>query len=188
MEEGDSLAARDQMTNEASVFSKINVHMLEGMMLHDELYRAFLYLNLYQFAKKHKERYVDEAREYRKLNKYYITHRNNMIEEIAPDVHNRVILSDWYSKSRFDFGPDDICTYVSSAINTWVDWERQTKELYTEGYNKLIEYGFAAEADYVMKLVKAVDEELAEAEALQIELEAIKYDIIEIMRMNEEKE
>lgn len=177
----------DKVENESCVFSKINSHLLEGLMFHDELYRLFLFLNLDVFAKEHKKRYEEESKSYRKLNKYYITHRNSLIEQQTPDSSNRVIPDDWYEKSRFDILPEDVCNYVSSALVAWVNWERETKELYTDAYNKLIEFGFAAEANYVMNLVKDVDDELAEAESLLIKLEDVKYDIVEIIEMNRKK-
>lgn len=173
------------MENESSVFANVNKHLLEGLMLHDELYRLFLFLNLKVFAKEQKNHYNEESKAYRNLNKYYITHRNCFIKQEYPNSTDRVITSDLYSKNRFDLDSDDVCSFVSSAIVAWVDWERQTKELYTEAYNKLIEFGFGAEANYIMCLLTDVDKELAEAESLLIKLEDIKYDIVEIIEMNE---
>lgn len=171
--------------NETSVFSLIRTHMLEGLMFHDQAYNAFLFLRLYKFADEHKKHYKEENKSFRNLNKYYITHRNKLIEEKKPDFSNSVITSEIYTKTRFDITDDELRKQVRYLIDRWVDWERKSKELYTEGYNKLIEYGFAAESKVIMKLVKDVDDELAEAESLQLELEAMNYDVIEIMKMNE---
>lgn len=173
------------MDNDALIFSKINSHMVEGLMLHDGLCQMFLFLNLCVFAKQQENQYKDENKNYRKLNKYYITHRNMLIGKEKPDVSVAPIPDDWYEKNRFDVSPDDIKKAVSYAINLWVDWERRTKELYTDGYNKLLEYGFAAEADFVSKIIVDVDDELARAESLLLALEAMKYDVIEIVKMNE---
>ena len=74
---------------------------------------------------------------------------------------------------------------VQFSIGTWVDWERRTKELYSASYRKLIDLGYVAEAQHIAKLLKDVDKELSEAEDLQIRLNAIGYDLIEIMDMNE---
>ena len=170
--------------NETSVFSLIRAHMLEGLMFHDQMYNAFLFLRLYKFAKEHKNHYRDESKCFQQLNKYFITHRNQLIEDAKLDFSN-VIPSELYGKTRFDVTDEDIKNYVIYLTDGWVDWERKTKELYTECYNKLIEYGFAAESAFIMNLVKNVDDELAEAESLQLELEALGYDVIEIMKMNE---
>ena len=170
--------------NETSVFSVIRSHMLEGLMFHDQMYNAFLFLRLYEFAKDHKNHYKEENKSFKKLNKYYITHRNMLIEEINPNISS-IIPQDLYKKTRFDIDNNEFQKHVAYLIDEWVDWERKTKELYTEGYNKLVESGFAAESEFIMKLVKDVDNELAVAESLQLELEAMKYDVIEIMKMNE---
>lgn len=159
--------------------------MVEGLMVHDGLYQMFLFLNLYVFANQQEEQYKDENKSYRLLNKYYITHRNMLINQSKPDASISPIPDDWYQKNRFDVSQEDIKKSVSYAINLWVDWERNTKELYTDGYNKLMEYGFAAEADFISKFIIDVDEELARAESLLLELEAMKYDVIEIVKMNE---
>ena len=173
------------MDNDIMIFSKINQHMVEGLMIHDGLHQMFLFLNLCVFADQQEEQYKDENRSYRLLNKYYITHRNMLINSSKPDASINPIPEDWYQKNRFDVSSEDIKKAVSYAINLWVDWERKTKELYTDCYNKLMEYGFAAEANFISGFITEVDEELARAESLLLELEAMRYDVIEIVKMNE---
>ena len=119
----------------------------------------------------------------KKINKYYITHRNALIDE-RPVNPSSYIPVEWKKMNRFQLTKDDIQKAVIFAINSWVEWEQQTKTFYTDCYNDLMKTGFAAEAEEVMDLLKDVDKELSEAESLQLYLEAIKYDMVEIMEIN----
>lgn len=166
-----------------AIFAAINSHMVEGVMLHDQLYQLFLFLRLNKYAKEQKKRYDEESKARQKLNEYYIKHRNSLID------NKRVIINDlipveWYQKDRFSIEGGDVSKAVRYAINTWTDWERRTKDLYADSYGSALRLGFMAEADYILTLVKDVDKELAEAEDLHLFLEAINYDVIEIMDKN----
>lgn len=171
------------MNSDTDVFATISNRMLGGIMFHDQMYQYFLFLRLYSFAKDHKKHYNEESKAYQKINKYFITHRNMLIGN-KPVNPSGYIPNEWYSKDRSETTPSDIRKAVIFAISSWIGWERETKELYTHCYNKLMELGFAAESDEVMKLVKNVDDELADAESLQLYLSAMDYDVIEIMEMN----
>lgn len=173
------------MNDYRSIFSEINSHMLQGIMMHDQLYRLFLFLRLYTFAKFHKKQYREEDTNYKKLNKYYIRKQNKLITEGPVNASNTIIPLEWHSKTRYDLSADEVRNAVQFSIGTWVDWERRTKELYSASYRKLIDLGYVAEAQHIAKLLKDVDKELSEAEDLQIRLNAIGYDLIEIMDMNE---
>ena len=150
-------------------------------MMHDQLYRMFLFLRLYKFAKFHKKQYREEDTAYKNLNKYYIRKQNKFIVENGVNASNHIIPLDWYSKTRYDLTSDEIRNAVQFSIGFWVDWERRTKELYAASYKKLLDFGYVAEAQHIGKLLKDVDKELSEAEDLQIRLNAIGYDLIEIM-------
>lgn len=171
------------MNSDADIFAKVVNHMLTGVMFHDQMYQFFLFLRLYSFAKDHKKRYEEESKAYHKINKYYITHRNKLIET-RPVKPKDYIPNEWYKLTRFESTPEDMQKAVSYGVDAWSSWEADTKGFYTDCYNDLMHMGFAAEADVVLDLVKDVDKELSEAESLKLYLEAIKYDVVEIMEMN----
>lgn len=173
------------MNEYRAIFFEISSHMIQGIMMHDQLYRLFLFLRLYKFAKFHKKQYREEDNSYKKLHKYYICKQNKFIEEIGVDTPSIVIPPSWNAKTRFDISPDEIRDAVRNAIETWADWERKTKELYSVSYMKLFNSGYTAEAEHIVKLLQDVDEELSEAEDLLLWLKAIDYDIIELMDREE---
>lgn len=166
-----------------TIFSNINSHMVEGVMLHDQLYQLFMFLRLYKYAKKQRVRHDEESKARQKLSEYYIKHRGRLIESKRISV-NDVIPIEWYQKDRCSITSEDISKALKYAINVWVSWEQQTKDLYAESYTHSLELGFVAEASYILNLLKDVDDELEKAESLQMFLESIRYDIIEIMDIN----
>lgn len=172
------------MNEDRAIFSDLNAHMVEGVMLHDQLYQFFMFLRLYVFAKQQKKRYDEETKSRRKLNEYYICHRNSLLSDSKVNASN-IIPMEWYQKTRYDMQPEDIRKAVRYALSTWCSWEKQTKDLYSESYRTLLNNGFTAEAQHVLKLLKDVDEELKEAEDLLLYYEAMNFDPIEIMEDNE---
>ena len=171
------------MSDYRSIFSEINSHMLQGIMMHDQLYRLFLFLRLNKFAAFHKKQYREEDDNYKALNKFYITHQNKLIAEGRFSTSDLIPI-DWYEKTRYDISPADIRNCVRFSISAWVNWERSTKELYSVSFRKLLDEERVDEANFVNELLKDVSKELNKAEELQLYLDAIDYDIIEIMDMN----
>ena len=171
------------MNDDISVFAEVNNRLLSGMMFHDEMYRLYLFLRLYSFAKEHRDHYKHESSAYQKLNKYFITHRNKFIKDRKINAEQYIPV-EWFNKARQDLSPEDIRNATIFTMKLWVDWEKETKEIYTNAYNSLIKYGYAAEAEYILRLVKDVDGELSEAEGLELKLRGMRYDPIEIMGMN----
>lgn len=61
----------------------------------------------------------------------------------------------------------------------WVEWERQTKDLYSTSYKELLNDNAIDFAEFVKEnLVLDVSEELAFAESLYMELENCDYDMV----------
>lgn len=171
------------MNDDISAFAEVNNRLLSGMMFHDEMYRFYLFLRLYSFAKDHRKHYKEESKSYQELNKYFITHRNRFIKDRKINADPYIPI-DWFNKERQNLTPDDIRNATIFGMKVWIDWEKGTKELYTNAYNTLIKLGYAAEAEYILGLVKDVDDELCEAQGLELKLQGMNYDPIEIMGMN----
>ena len=172
-----------KMNDDISVFAKVNNRLLSGMMFHDEMYRFYLFLRLYSFAKDHRKHYKEESASYQKLNKYFITHRNKFIKDRKINVEQYIPM-EWFSKERQDLSPEDIRNAVIFGMKVWISWEKETKEMYTDAYNDLLKLGYAAEAEYILGLVKDVDKELCDAQGLELKLQGMNFDPIEIMNMN----
>ena len=63
----------------------------------------------------------------------------------------------------------------------WIDWEKDTQNLYQDLYTELIEIGEIASATYVSECICEVTEELKEAETYYLNKKIRDYDIADIM-------
>lgn len=66
------------------IFSEISAHMLEGLMVHDQMSRYYCFLGLEKYARYHQKQYIAESKNYSELNSYYCCHHNKLIKEKQP--------------------------------------------------------------------------------------------------------
>lgn len=167
------------------IFSQLGEHMIEGLMTHSQLsdYFGFIGLDGYQMC--HLYHYFDENNNYKKLGNYYLHHYNKIIIE-TPFKNPSVIPESWYQYTRHDVNATTRKNAIQVAMEKWVNWEKDTKKLYEQLYQALININEIAAAEEVMKYLKDVDEELAKACQKHIELAAIDYDISDIIMEQEE--
>lgn len=152
-------------------------------MLHDQLYRFFLYLRLNVFAKRQEVQYTKESNEYHKLNKYFIQHKNTLIKWIPIEI-SEVIPREWYTGNRLDISPTDVKNGTIFALATWTDWEERSKALYERCYKDALSLGCVEDLSLLQELVDDTAKELKDANELKILLSGMNYDPIEIMEMN----
>ena len=158
------------------IFSKIKVHLLEGLVFHDEMTRYFSMLGLKGYAKCHLYHYAEENKSYKCLSDYYMEH-HGMLIPTEPMGRPDVIPNNWYGVKRSDVDRGTKQSAVKAGFKKWVEWERETKKLYESMTVKLMESGNVADAIYIAKLVDDVDYELSNAECKLLELDAIGYDL-----------
>ena len=162
--------------NAREVFAVLKAHMLEGMVLHDEMKRYFEFLGLEGYARFHEHQYHEETKGYHRLCEYYISHYNEMIpprDMKRPDV----IPDSWYRVNRKEVDVSTKRTGVKDAIEKWVRWEKETKSLYEEMTLELIQMEEIASSEFIRHYVKDVDDELCRADRKHIQLETVGYDI-----------
>ena len=167
------------------IFSQLSEHMIEGLMTHSQLsdYFGFIGLDGYQMC--HKYHYFDENANYKKLGDYYLHHYNKIIME-TPFKNPSIIPESWYQYTRHDVNSTTRKNAIQVAMEKWVNWEQETKKLYEQLYQELINLNEVAAAKEVCKYLKDVDDELAKAYQKQIELAAIDYNISDIIQEQEE--
>lgn len=158
------------------IFSRMKAHALEGMVFHDEMVRYFDFLNLCGYRDCHKWHYDDETEGYRKLCEYYMNHFNRLLPT-QPMERPDVIPPSWLGYTRQDVDTGTKASAVKTAIKRWVQWERETKDLYESMYAELLNENEIAAAKFVCGYVQNVDNELKEAEKVHINLETVGYDI-----------
>ena len=162
------------------LFNQIINHMLEGMMVHEQLANYFNFLALEGYKCCHNYHYIEESSSYRRIQQYYIDHYNRILPEPQPSII-KVIPPNWYDITRQDISVNAKKEGIQKGILAWRNWEYETKKLYEQTYNQLINLGEIAGADKIRKLIIDVDNELAEVEQIQLEVLSINFDLTVII-------
>lgn len=92
-----------------------------------------------------------------------------------------IVPSNWYKYTKIDVDANNKRSTIRDIMKKWVDWEQDTKKLLESSYTQLYELGEINGAAYVLEMVQEVSEELAAANACQIDLESIGYDLVYII-------
>ena len=101
--------------------------------------------------------------------------------------NKNIIPESWYSHERGDVDSATKKNAVKSGLTKWVEWERETKDLYEQLYKEAMELGEVTSACKIKELVKDVDCELKKAERYWLNKEAIGYDITAIIEEQKSK-
>lgn len=162
------------------IFKELASHMVEGLMIHEQLMNCYVFLGLEGYAECHKYRYLDETKNYISLSRYYADHHRSLINvgKINPPD---IIPASWFGNAKESMDDDTRKKAIRAALNEWVNWETSSKALYEKSYSDLISIGEAASAIFVEKIVKDVDKELADAMEEKLHKEMIRYDMVSIM-------
>lgn len=148
----------------SEIFARLKAHMLEGMVFHDEMARYYGFLNCGRWKSEHEWRYAEETEGYRDLCEYYMT-TYNMLIPVEPMNRPDVIPDSWYRYMRQDVDVNTRKNGMEIGIRKWVEWERETKNLYQEMWKELVDIGEIAAAQFISRYIRAVDKELKNAES-----------------------
>ena len=152
----------------SEIFARLKAHMLEGMVFHDEMARYYGFLNCGRWKSEHEWRYAEETEGYRDLCEYYMT-TYNMLIPVEPMNRPDVIPDSWYRYMRQDVDANTRKNGMEIGIRKWVEWERETKNLYQEMWKQLVDIGEIAAAQFISRYIRAVDKELKNAESHALE-------------------
>lgn len=166
------------------IFNKLAVHMVEGIMYHDDFSKAYDFLGFYGFAKCHDYHHFAEEANYRELSHYYATRYFKLIQlkEIPqPDI----IPQSWYNYTTHAVDVGTKRQAVKELMEKWMNWEKETKKLYEEMYQELTNLREIAAAIYIKKYICEVDNELKHVQKKIIKFETLGYDISALVNCQE---
>lgn len=171
--------------SDIDIYSMLNTHMITALMLHDQMADLYDFLNLHGFKRLHEYQHIAESIERRKLKRYVLNHHNMLLMD--ENVENpKIIPMEWYDYNRFDVTPQVREQSIRKSFQRYREWESNTKEMYASACRAFFEKGRAADAEYVICLLKDVDTELKCLERLELELECCGYDITYILTIQSE--
>lgn len=166
------------------IFNQLASHMVEGIMYHDDMAKAYDFLALRGFARCHDYHHICETKSYRELSHYYSTHYHKLIQLNKLD-QPQIVPESWYKYTTLDVDISTKRNAVKELMTKWVKWETETKNLYQAMRQELCSIGEVAAALYIDCLICDVDEELVWAQKKQIKLETLGYDIGAIIQCSE---
>ena len=158
------------------IFGKISGHMKQGIAYHEEFIKAYSFFGLWGYAKEQEYHYYEEVCAHQRLQHYYMTHYFKLIQNEIGEM-KEMFPSAWYKYSAKSVDAGTKRSGVKDLITKWIEWEKETKKLYEEMYLELTNLKEAAAAIELEKYIEDVDDELSEAQKLQLNLEAIGYNL-----------
>lgn len=162
------------------VWSNVAQRMIEGLMTHSQLSDYFGFIGLKGFQECHLYHYFEENCNYKKVGDYYLKHYNKLLLD-QPFKNPDVIPQDQFQYNRQQVTAEVRKEAIRAAIEKQVYQEKNTKKKYEQCYEALIQLNEIAGAAYLEQYIIDVDNELAEAEQLYLELMATDYDIHDII-------
>lgn len=160
--------------------------MIQGMMVHDQMANYYDFLGLKGYKRCHEYHFLCETLNYRSLNRYFINHHNMLIPELRVE-DPALIPESWFTHVRSDVDADTKKNGVKSGLTKWVEWERDTKKLYEQMYQELMNIDEVASAMKIKEFICDVDKELKKAERYWLNKEATGYDMTLIIEEQNRK-
>jgi hypothetical protein len=174
------LKSKREVGSVAEIYTEINRRQIAALMIHSQMANYFDFLGLHGYKRLHEYQYYAEMAENRLINRYYINHHNQLIED-ADVGEVSVIPAAWYKADRMVVGKSTKQKAVEDAFTQYRAWEVETKEVYEHYAVRLREIGKEADALRIDCLVKDVDRELKKLDRMMIDLISTGYDIVYIV-------
>ena len=168
------------------IFTALSSHMTKGVMFHEQMADYYDFLNLHGYKRCHEYHYFSQSCAYRGVCRYFINHHNRLIPEMPVDSSS-IIPQSWFNYARQDVDMETKRNAVKNGLQLWVNWERQTKQLYESMYKQAFNMNQIASACKIKELIKDVDQELKKAERYHLNKMAINYDMTQIIAEQKSK-
>ena len=156
-------------------------------MIHDQMSSYYDFLNLCGYQKCHEYHYWCESASYLKLKHHYFKYHSKLIKEKQIDNPNAIPKS-WYNYEREDVDVSTKRNGVKAGLEKWIDWEKETKDLYEKMYKELIMLNEINDAKFIEKLICDVTHEWAQAKEEYLNIKAVDFDIEYVLMEQCEKE
>lgn len=164
------------------VYAAINARQVTAMMFHSEMADLFGFLNLDGFKEMHEHQFLCESASFRAIRNYFMTHYGKLLpdEEVYPV---EVIPDDWYRYKRTEVTAEVRKQAVKAAVEQYLDWEKETKEFYSQMASLLMSWKKTPDFGKVNDLVQEVCEEIKRVEHLYLELKSVNYETEHVLAM-----
>lgn len=157
------------------IFTTLNNRMVGAMMMYTQLTQLFTFIDLLSDARRQEQQLQEESHGMIELNKYYAQHYHLLsVADNPPQID--ILNLGLCKKSAKELSPKDKVYLIQYGMKEWIEWERQSKVMYEDAYNSLVELSEVAAAEFIMRYVRDVDQELKDAEMLYKVRDGIGWD------------
>lgn len=161
------------------IFTKLSNRMVGAMMVHTQLTELFTFVDLIPDMNRQKKQLHEETDGLLELERYCDQHHHLLVTANSPpsiDILNLGLLK----KSNGELSPNDRAYLIQYGMKEWIKWEKESKIIYEDAYRNLVSISEIAAADFVMKYIHDVDNELMNAELLYRVRDGIDWDLATI--------
>ena len=164
------------------IFSTIATHMLEGIMIHEQLMETYLFLGLKGYAACHEYHYLAESKERNFFLSNTIEHFGRLVEtDIKRSQTRNLIPKSWYESTREMVDFQTRREAIAAGFDKWIDWEEETKELYSKSYKELLSLDEIQSAELIKGMCLDVEEELVYAKNERLAKASMSFDMVSII-------
>lgn len=141
------------------IWSKICTHQVTGLMYHFQFADMFYFLGLENLGKDQECHYHEESNSLRKNHCFVLEHHGKvLVHKHAEGVD--LIPNAWSKHTVSDVDKATRKSQVAGIFESWMSWETETKELYTEMYFNAKEQHAFADACRIKEMILDVEDEL----------------------------
>ena len=162
------------------IFIQLNTQMYKGILMHSDMRQIYQFLGLYGYAQCQEYHYLEEINNQSSLQQYYLSHYFKLLK-IGDMQHEELVPASWYKYSSQDVDIGTKRNTIKELMTKWINWEKETKQLYESLYIELIGITEVAAALYLIKIIEDVSEELSQAQKMLLDLEAIGFNLENII-------
>lgn len=156
------------------IYSMIDKHMQQGLLLHNQLADCFCFLGLQGFKRMAEYQYMNECADLRKLHKYYIDNHYKVLPICDTEIEE-IIPNEFRKYTSFDVDENSVSRYTKLFSETWTEWEEKTKELLEHCYEKLQTMGMYSDAEFIREFMKNVEDEQKKVVRMQKQVQGSGY-------------
>ena len=162
------------------IFTKLASHMYKGTKIHKAMMEAYDFLALKGYYKCQEYHYLEEINDYSNLLHFYMKNYQKLIKVEEPNDIN-ILPQSWYKYTREDVDTNNKRSAIKELMTKWIEWEKSTKTLLQQMYKELEALDEISSVLYIQECIENVTQELWDAQQKKLDLEAINYDIVEII-------
>lgn len=142
------------------IWNKICSHQVTGLMYHFQFADMFYFLGLENLGKDQECHYREESDALRKNHCFVMKHHSKILTQKHAEGVD-LIPNAWSKYTMSDVDKNTRKSQVASIFESWMAWEMQTKEFYTEMFYRAQELHAVADACRIKEMILDVDEELS---------------------------